>query len=63
MNCAYNLTISELENHLKTIFDIQSIVRDKETKLAILEFELDLIKQLTDLLIKYNLHTQVLNGR
>ena len=63
MNCTYNLNIAELENYLNTIFDIQSKVRDKEKKLALIEFELKLIEQMTDLLRKHNLHTEGDNAR
>lgn len=55
MNASYDLNISEVENYLNRIFDLQSKVRDKDFKIAMLEFELALEKNLLSAFKKYYL--------
>jgi len=46
MKYSYNLSIEDIENYLNTIFDLQSKLMDKEFKISMLEFELQLERSL-----------------
>lgn len=46
MNASYGLKIEDMENYLNTIFDLQSKLMDKDFKIGMLQFELDMEKQM-----------------
>ena len=56
MNASYSLTIVEIENYLQRIFDLESKLLDKDFKIAMLEFELKLEKNLIQCFKKHLLH-------
>ena len=53
MNASYSLTIVEIENYLQRIFDLESKLLDKDFKIAMLEFELKLEKNLIECFKKH----------
>lgn len=55
MRRTYDLKIEEVENYLNTIFELRGRIIDKDFKIAMLEFELALEKQLMTAFKKYYL--------
>ena len=52
---ANNLSMPGLDIYLQQIFQVQSKLIEMDAKIALLQFELQLEKQMTELLRKYRL--------
>jgi hypothetical protein len=53
MICANDVKINDLENYVKYLFDLEKKLIDKDGKIAMLEFELAMEKQLRKVLSSY----------
>ena len=51
----YNFNLIEVENYIKTIFDLQKKLEEKDAKINMLKFELALEKELLENVKKFHL--------